>query len=189
MNKLLKAAIIACITLASMPTSGKTKCTPIYIFGTSASFIDSLVYITDIQILDDAWIDDKSNFLLKRNEYSNQLRNYFTQQGQPSRTCLIEYATKEKKILKKYARLRKKLKGTKKHPKNYDIREVDEEEFKFSAVLPDAADSEDMTVSKKDKKRAEKSKAKKSRGGFKDNGRPSTSPDADDAPPSMPRRH
>ena len=65
MRKILKAIIIVCIIFSAIPTWGKIKCTPIYIFGSAISFTDSLVYITDIQILDSAWVDDKTDFLLK----------------------------------------------------------------------------------------------------------------------------
>lgn len=189
MRKILKATIIVFIVLSAMPAWGKMKCTPIYIFGTATSFTDSIVYITDIQILDSAWLDDKYDFMVKRNEYSNQLRNYFTDKGQSARTCHVEFATTEKKILKKYARLRKNLKGTKKHPKHNIIREVDEEEFTFYSVKPDEYYTEETNVSKKAQKRIEKSKDKKSRGNLKDSGRKGTKEDSPDIPPSMPPRH
>ncbi len=191
MRKILKAIIIVCIIFSAIPTWGKIKCTPIYIFGSAISFTDSLVYITDIQILDSAWVDDKTDFLLKRHEYSNQLRSYFTQQGISSRTCHVEFATNEKKILKKYARLRKKLNGTKKHPKHYDLREIDEEEFTFSIIQPDVIydDGTSASISKKDKKRLEKSKDKKSRGSLKNNGRRGNNEGEEDTPPAMPPRH
>ena len=190
MRIILKAIIIVFITFSAIPTWGKMKCTPIYIFGSAISFTDSLVYITDIQILDSAWLDDKNDFLLKRHEYSNQLRSYFTQHGISSRTCHVEFSTSEKKIVKKYERLRKKLNGTKKHPKHYDLREVDEEEFSFSIVQPDVIYDEDTnaSISKKAKKRAEKSKDKKSRGSLKNNGRNGKNDGADETP-AMPPRH
>ena len=46
------ALIIALLTLHAIPALSKTRCTPVYIFGVSASFNDSIVYFTDIQIID-----------------------------------------------------------------------------------------------------------------------------------------
>lgn len=43
----------------------KNKCVPkVYVFGLAASFNDSIVYLTNIQELDSAWIDDKNDFWL-----------------------------------------------------------------------------------------------------------------------------
>ena len=191
MKKRLTTLLMMCMILATLPACGKIRCTPLYIFGTATSFNDSLVYITDIQIIDSAWIDDKNGFLLKRNEYSNQLRNHFTRQGQSSRTCQVTFATNEKDILKKYANLRKKLAGTKKHPTHADIREIDEEEFTFSSVRPDVFYEEEVStsVSKKAQKRAEKSKNKKSRGNLTDSVRPDANNGQENTPPAMPPRH
>ena len=46
----------------------------LYVFGIAASFNDSVVYITDIQQVDSAWMATKTKFLLGRNNYSNQLK-------------------------------------------------------------------------------------------------------------------
>lgn len=67
-------------------------------FGVAASFNDSIVYFTDIQELDSAWIDDKSDFLLNRSDYSYQLKNYFEQKNILHRTCIVSYALKRKDI-------------------------------------------------------------------------------------------
>ncbi len=189
MRKELKATIILCMLLAAVPVWSKMKCTPLYIFGTATSFNDSLVYITGIQILDSAWIEDKNDFLVKRYEYSNQLRNHFTQQGKPTRTCFVTFATKEKDILKKYSRLRKKLNGTKKHPTHYEFREMDEDEFQFYIAQPDVINEETVSMSKKDKKRAGKLKDKKTRGNIKKNINPNTDDKTGNTPPAMPPRH
>lgn len=69
----LTTAFIICTTV-----SAKNKCVPkIYIYGFSASFNDSIIYLTNIQELDSAWIDDKNDFLLNRSDYSYQFKNYF----------------------------------------------------------------------------------------------------------------
>ncbi len=183
------------VLLHSTLVWGKLRQTPIYIFGASASFNDSIVYFTNIQILDSAWIDEKTDFLVGRHEYSSQLRSHFNSKGQPARTCLVSFATNEKDIMKKYAKMRKKFKGTNKKPKNYDIREIDEEEFKFSSIVPVTISEEGETGKKAEKnaKKAEKNaqKAKKRAEKMKKKGigKQPGSDDASNMPPSMPPRH
>ena len=158
MRKNFFAITLLILILHSMGVSGKVRCTPIYLFGTSASFNDSIVYFTDIQILDSAWIDEKTEFLINRNEYSNQLREHFNATGHPNRTCLISFATSEKEILKKYAKMQKQFKGN---------------------------ESEIVTKnSKKSAKRTEKSKAKKAKGKLNESRQPAESTPS----PSMPPR-
>jgi hypothetical protein len=178
--------------LLSIPEAkSKGRCTPVYLFGVSASFTDSIVYITDIQLLDSAWLDEKTNFLLCRNEYSNQLRSHFNNIGLPKRTCYVSFALEEKDILKKYEKALKHYKGTAKKPKKFDIRELDNDDFKFESVKPALFEDENAPVkSKKEKKREEKAKKKQEKKAKKAKEvvrRPGATEDA--TPPSMPPRH
>ena len=183
------ALIIALLTLHAMPALSKARCTPVYIFGVSASFNDSIVYITDIQIIDSAWIEDKGNMLLGRLDYSYQLKAFVNAHGEANRTCLVSFAFKEKDIMKKYQRMKKRFSGTKKRPSKYDIREIDEEEFKFHSVTPDGLTADNSTIDKKASRRAEKSKAKKEKGMLKDNHSADGTGDNPDSTPVIPPRH
>ena len=53
----------------------KDKEKAVYAFGVAASFNDSIVYYTDIQVLDSVELD-KNGFLPKRDLYTYQLKNY-----------------------------------------------------------------------------------------------------------------
>ena len=176
--------------LHGMQASAKLRCTPVYIFGVSASFNDSIVYFTDIQVLDSAWIDDKHDFLVKRSEYSYQLRDHLSALGSGMRTCLVSFATSEKDILKKYTKMRAKLTGTKKKQstKSFDFREIDADEFKFQAVAPDDLSEAVIETSEKAAKRAAKSKEKIAKGGIKESKKRGAGTEDEDTPPSMPPR-
>lgn len=114
--------------------SAKLKCVPkLYAFGFAASFNDSTVYFTDIQEIDSAWINDKNDFLVSRDNYSYQLKNYFTSLGLEHRTCVISFALKRKDIEKKY----KKMKNKYVKAGNYDIKSVSTNDFHFTAIKPD----------------------------------------------------
>ncbi len=189
MKSKFAALFAVLLMLQALPAMGKTRCTPVYLFGASASFNDSIVYFTDIQIIDSAWIDDKGVLLLGRSDYSNQLRDYLVGRGEQNRTCLVSFALKEKDILKKYEKMKKKFQGTKKKPKKFDVREIDDEEFKFASVKPVGVTVESSDIDEKAQRRAEKSKARKSKGYLKGEPSPGRGDATTDAPPAIPPRH
>ena len=134
-------------------TWGAGKQTPIYIFGFAASFTDSLVHFTDIQFVEDAYTDKKTGFLYNREDYSQQLREYLKQKGEPSPTCVTCYAKNRKKIEKKYIKLRHRYtRGGK-----YEIQYIDKSTFSYQPVEPDL--TRDLAP-KKGAKKAAKLKAK-----------------------------
>ena len=86
----------------------KEEETSVYIFGVSASFLDSLVYFTDIEELQGVRIK-KDGLLPYRQEYSNQLKNYMEQtEGQTNRTCFIYFNKKRKKLDKLETKLKQR---------------------------------------------------------------------------------
>lgn len=135
----IKRIVFAVFLLISMcaanVVSAKGQLTPdVYIFGFSASFQDSIVYITEVQKLDSAWIDSKTKFLLSRENYSYQLKNYLNNKlNMAHRTCIVMFATKKKDIEKKYAKLKSKYDSTKNKNK-YDIRVLNADMFKFDYI-------------------------------------------------------
>lgn len=128
------------------------KQTTVYMFGFSASFNDSIVYITDIQKLEDAWINGKSGFLVNRNDYSYQLQNYLKQKGEQTPTCVTFYALSQKDIQKKYENLKKKYTDKKKG--DFLVSYLKAGDFTFTAVTPDEIYTEvPKKEPKKDKKK------------------------------------
>jgi hypothetical protein len=106
-----------------------------YMFGFSASFKDSVVYMTEIQDVQGAWYDTKSKFLLGRDHYSSQLKEHFKEKLQMSdRVCMVIFAKSIKKAEKKYLKLRKKYLSDKKRTSSYEVRYVTSQDFKFEPV-------------------------------------------------------
>lgn len=80
----------------------------IYLAGVSASFTDSLVYFTDIQLVDSAALDSKG-LLIGRSQYSMQLKDYLEQhQNGKNRTCFMFFNTKKRKLEKEIYKLKQK---------------------------------------------------------------------------------
>lgn len=74
----------------------------VYAFGVAASFSDTLVYYTDIQLLDSVRLD-KNGFLPKRQAYSTQLKEYVQYQlVHDNYTTMIYFSDKKEKLQKRY---------------------------------------------------------------------------------------
>ena len=126
--------IIIMLTLTGVKASAKGTVSPQgYMFGFVANFSDSVVYITDIQTVDSVWYDSKSKFLLSRSSYANQLRDYFSEKlNMPHRTCIVVFALNRKDIEKKYLKMKKLY--TVKNVGRYDVKNLNESEFRFTPV-------------------------------------------------------
>lgn len=119
-------ALTLCLSVIRATAEDKIE-PQIYAFGFAASFNDSVVYFTDIQTIDSVWVDSKTGFILERGMYANQMRNYFTRNGQPDRTCVFFYDVKFKNIARKFRKMKERyVSGN-----NFDIRYLKPDEFAF----------------------------------------------------------
>lgn len=82
----------------------------VYLFGVSISLADSVVYFTEIMPVEGAKIDERTGFLLHRQYYSYELKDYmnFTE-NMPGRTSAVYFSDKCSKLEKKEAALKKRL--------------------------------------------------------------------------------
>ena len=82
----------------------------VYLFGVSISLADSVVYFTEIMPVEGAKIDKRTGFLLHRQYYSYELKDYmnFTE-NMPGRTSAVYFSDKRSKLEKKEAALKKRL--------------------------------------------------------------------------------
>lgn len=109
---LLTAALIFTAGTAFSKKTGdkKENIKPVYVFGVSASFADTIVYYTDIHVLDSVSLDN-NGFLPNRELYSYQLKNYIeSSRKQENRTCMIYFSENKKKLDKEFAKLMAKYK-------------------------------------------------------------------------------
>ena len=136
--KSLRYILLLAVTLLTVEASAKLELTDnIYMFGFSASFKDSVIYATDIQNPQGLWIDTKHDYLINRDEYSHQLKEYLTDKlQQPNRVCMVFFYTKKKKAEKEYLKLMKKYK------QGYEVRYLNENDFKFEPIDSDPEEEE-----------------------------------------------
>ena len=96
-------------------------------FGVSASFTDTVVYYTEIQLLDSVQLD-KNGFLPQRDLYSYQLKNYLElEKNLSNRTCMIYFSENKVKLNKEMAKIVSQYKKN----KSVTLREVKTTEFSF----------------------------------------------------------
>jgi len=150
---MITLAVVGMMTATSAKTKKKIeKPDAVYAFGFAASFNDSTVYFTDIQQIDKATLEKRTQFLPNRNEYTTQLREYLATKGKSNQTCVISYAKNRKDIEKKFANFRKKyLKGG-----HYDLKYITTTDFQFHYVEPSESVSKEVSVPKIDESKKNK---------------------------------
>ncbi|MDR0937788.1 MAG: hypothetical protein LBN29_00305 [Mediterranea sp.] len=121
-------AVSMVFILCTAATQKKDAPQTVYAFGVAASFTDSVVYFTDIQLLDSGRLT-KEGFLVGRELYSYQLKNYVEGGGlQRNSTCMIYFAPSKKKIDKELARML----GKYKKGQGVRLETLSQERFKFT---------------------------------------------------------
>ena len=82
----------------------------VYLLGASFSFSDSVVYFTEIMPVEGAKLDEKTKFLLHRQYYAYELKDYMNfQENMPGRTSVIYFSEKRSKLEKQAAKIKKRL--------------------------------------------------------------------------------
>lgn len=125
-KKTVFALLIA--MLSAGPTQAKPKKRVVYMFGVSASFTDSIAYITDVQRMEPVYIESKTGFLYDRSIYSQQLQVFMEEKmGRPNTTCTIFFSKKKGKMENKYLKVVK----TYKKRNNMNMRQMESGIFRF----------------------------------------------------------
>lgn len=111
--KILITLILVFAISSAVSAKKKEEPKKVYAYGISASFTDSVVYYTPIQLVDSVHLD-KHGFLPSRELYSYQLKNYFEfEMNQPNRVCMIYFSEKKAKLEKSLSKLLSKYKKNK----------------------------------------------------------------------------
>lgn len=161
-KNLLAALLLTAATMLPSEAFGINRPTKVYMFGFATSFNDSTVYLTDIQQVDMAWIDTRTDFIYGRQDFSYQFAEHLRSDENPYPTALVIFAEKRKDIEKKYLKLRKRYTNPKKGV--FTIKTIDSNTFHFSAVIPDSPEvtysREQLKAAIKEEKAAIKQKLK-----------------------------
>ena len=108
------------------PKAPKSTTTTVYAVGVATSFNETVAYLTDMQVLNDATLDRKA-YLHRRSGYSFQLRDYLVAQGNQDYTCLILFNVKKAKLEKELNKVRSRFAKD-----NIQVLEIKEQDFRFT---------------------------------------------------------
>lgn len=115
------------LCVGSIAAKEKSKNKPVYVFGVSTSFTDTIIYRTNIQLLDSVYLD-ANKFLPERDIYAYQFKNYLeVDKGLKDRTCMIFFNNNKKKLIKEQNKILARLKE-----KNAIVQLIDSKDFKFT---------------------------------------------------------
>ena len=165
---LLAAALI--FAGISENASAKRVVAPqMYMFGFAASFSDTIVYFSDIQTIDSAWIDSRSNFLQSRDVYAAQFWDFLTANKQMRhRTCVVFYNKNRAQLEKKFVKMRRLYSKGKDGREHFDVRQLDAGEFRFRPIDLSELDAMEKAQAKEDEM-ADKDARKAAKAEKKDN--------------------
>ena len=115
MKKVLFIFLFALVATAAVAREKKetkkvkeVEAVPVYIWGASISFSDSIVYFTEIQKLDSVALEN--GFLPHRQYYAYELKDYMNfNENMPGRISVIYFDEKQSKLVKKEQKIKKRL--------------------------------------------------------------------------------
>ena len=143
--RLITLAVLVIVSVQTAKVSAKDIVVPkMYMFGFAASFNDIIVHMTEIQAVDNVWIEQKTKFMVGRENYSYQLRDFLADKYQMGhRTCVVFYNQDRQKLEKEYLKMKriyttgkkKVKKNDKKAAKtNNDLRILSANDFQFRTI-------------------------------------------------------
>lgn len=134
-----------------------------YMFGMAASFNDTIIHFTNVMEVDSVWIEKKNNFLLGRNYYSHQLRDYLaTHEQLAQRTCITVFAKNRAKAEKKLLKMIRLYTKSKDGNKHFDVRFIDDKAFRYHTInIREYEESEDDINTSKEETKSPKSNGRK----------------------------
>lgn len=125
---LLATALLLSATLTLSAKKTQQAAQTVYLYAISASFTDTIVYITDIQTVDSAYMERK-HILGGLQKYVQQVDRHFNAKGMTHRINTVFFQTDRRKAEKQFVKLRKKYTRS-----NILLRILPQGDFTFQAV-------------------------------------------------------
>ena len=118
-------AVMAVMLFSAFTMKGKEK--PVYMFGVGASFKDSVVYFTEVQVVDRVQLDH-DGFLPHRESYAYQMKNYLEyERNHTDYTCAIYFSENKNKLEKEASKVKKQYEKA----KTFVIEGLSQSDFSF----------------------------------------------------------
>lgn len=134
MNNYIKSITLTLLLAVCTATSAlaqSTKQKTIYAFAYGTNLKDSTAYISAVATLRGVDVENKTDFLTARSEYSKQIKHYLEQKYGGLFTCAVIFGEKKDKVEKRYVKIRKQASS-----KKSDIRliEIPQTDFSLQAI-------------------------------------------------------
>lgn len=118
-------AVMAVMLFSAFTMKEKEKL--VYMFGVGASFKDSVVYFTEVQVVDSVHLDH-DGFLPRRESYAYQLKNYLEyERDHADYTCAIYFSENKNKLEKEVSKVKKQYEKA----KTFVIEGLPQSDFSF----------------------------------------------------------
>ncbi len=126
MLHLRQTIILALMMMLSVAAKAENA----YIYGIAFSPTDSVIYMTDIRMLENVTINKKTLFLASRNGYASQMKKYMESIGVTDYVCATVYKPTYKQIYTDYTKLKKQY-----EKKGILINTIDQLKFQFQPIV------------------------------------------------------
>mgnify|MGYP004475589841 FL=1 len=125
--RILFALVALC---AALQVSARDRQQSIYMFAYGTSFNDSTIYLSTVEVVKNATLEQKTNFLNNRLSYSNAFKQFLDVKYSGIHTTAVFFNVKREKLEKMYLKIRR---NTQKN-KAMRLVEVPVSDFRFPVL-------------------------------------------------------
>lgn len=108
--RILFALVALC---AALQVSARDRQQSIYMFAYGTSFNDSTIYLSPVEVVKNATLEQKTNFLNNRLSYSNAFKQFLDVKYSGIHTTAVFFNVKREKLEKMYLKIRRNTQKSK----------------------------------------------------------------------------
>lgn len=125
--RILFALVALC---AALQVSARDRQQSIYMFAYGTSFNDSTIYLSTVEVVKNATIEQKTNFLNNRLSYSNAFKQFLDVKYSGIHTTAVFFNVKREKLEKMYLKIRRNTQKS----RTMRLVEVPASDFRFPVL-------------------------------------------------------
>lgn len=125
--RILFALVALCVALQ---VSARDRQQSIYMFAYGTSFNDSTIYLSTVEVVKNATLEQKTNFLNNRLSYSNAFKQFLDVKYSGIHTTAVFFNVKREKLEKMYLKIRRNAQKS----RTMRLVEVPASDFRFPVL-------------------------------------------------------
>lgn len=125
--RILFALVALC---AALQVSARDRQQSIYMFAYGTSFNDSTIYLSTVEVVKNATLEQKTNFLNNRLSYSNAFKHFLDVKYSGIHTTAVFFNVKREKLEKMYLKIRRNTQKS----RTMRLVEVPASDFRFPVL-------------------------------------------------------